>query len=240
MTDEQPCAAPAAPTWDHYIKPEHARQLRAQADSWRAEHDHVEGAGYVVIFEREVVGWTSVLKKKDGWRAGCIAVPSTADASFFIAVGGNKQDGAENWEVLDIREEAKRRQSAPAPAPTRTPKTARQELIALVTWALHNRYCSTAETIRALLLSLYNGSENKCDLAGVQLLDSSQRRSLAAVIIGIGRDGIGNFYDHEIRETFAIVGGEKGLIWFLGDLEDSLLRHFMSGAKRAAERQVAA
>ena len=124
------------------------------------------------------------------------------------------------------------------------PKTARQGLQELITWALDNRYCSTADTIRALLLSLYNGSENKCDLAGVQLLDATQRRALVAVILGIGRDGAGNFYDYEIRDTFCVLGGERGLRWFLeangNKLEADLVQHFMTGARRLAERTVAA
>ncbi len=127
--------------------------------------------------------------------------------------------------------------------PTTIPQgktTARQELQALIFWALDNRHCSTASHIRELLLSLYNG-DNKTDLSCVQLLDNHQRRSLASIIIGIGRDR--GFYDYEIRDTFAIAGGEAGLRWFFhptGGIEDVLLRNFMASAERNNRKAVAA
>ena len=238
-TDELPADHSEALAWSHYITPAHARALHVQAAQWREETAHIESGGYVLVHEREVTGWTCDIRETHGWLAGCIAVPSTEAASFFIAVGGDRQNGAEKWMSLDIREKAARPAPvAPAPVPP-APKTARQSLIGLVTWALANRFCSTAETIRALLLSLYNGSENQCDLSAVQLLDTTQRRVLCAILMGIGRDGAGNFYDHEIRETFIHLGGESALRWFLGELSKDVVAHMMASARRSMERRAA-
>jgi len=106
--------------------------------------------------------------------------------------------------------------------------TPKQALIALVDWSLENRCCSTGETIREFLLSLYN-SDYRCDLSKVHGFDNEKRRWLCRVIEGIGV----SFWDYEIREMFCRRGGEEGLRWFLaptGKLDAGLIRHFMSGA----------
>jgi len=114
-------------------------------------------------------------------------------------------------------------------------KTPRQHLIDLATWSLENRCCSTADTIRELLLSLYNG-DNKCDLSKVHNLDARRRQALAAVLVGIGTS-TANLWDYDVRNTFAVVGGEQGLRWFLAPLhgiDDKIIRHFMAGVQRKA------
>lgn len=107
-------------------------------------------------------------------------------------------------------------------------KGAKEGLHRLVTWALENRFCSTAEIIRSVLLSLYNS--RPCDLAAVQQLDRVQRRALGALVLGMGIDG--GVYDHEIRDAFALEGSINGLTWFLKPLRPP--KDFVQGCLHSA------
>lgn len=111
------------------------------------------------------------------------------------------------------------------------PLSARQGLHALVASCLEHRCSSSSAYLRAMLLSLYNGT-NKCDLSAVHHLDNAHRRALAALLTGIGMAE--DLYDYEIRDAFALLGKEEGLRWFLDKKGQKLTRDEVAYYRRKA------
>ena len=64
------------------------------AEDWRRQNPHRKG-GVVVIFEDTVQGWCNELRNPEHWRSGCIAV--NEEGEMWLTIGGNDQDGAEEW-----------------------------------------------------------------------------------------------------------------------------------------------
>lgn len=77
---------------------------RQQAEQYRAERDLPAG-GYVIIYRGEPQGWSATLDMRNGWVAGCIAVPPYRNSPLFIATGGDDHTGAAAWDRMDPRYE---------------------------------------------------------------------------------------------------------------------------------------
>lgn len=68
----------------------------AAAESFRVEREYRDGL--VIVFDFEAVGWINELRDPGGWEPGVIAV--TADGEVHEAMGGNTEQGAKRWELV--------------------------------------------------------------------------------------------------------------------------------------------
>ncbi len=73
-------------------------KYRKQAARWRKARNYTGKDGVVVIFNGEVQGWVNELRDPQHWQAGCVAVAE--DGNEWITVGGNCQDGADSWQLI--------------------------------------------------------------------------------------------------------------------------------------------
>lgn len=55
-------------------------------------------AGYVVLFDAKLCGWTKDLSSPKSWQPGSIAIDAADNQ--FVSKGGNNYDGATSWKEL--------------------------------------------------------------------------------------------------------------------------------------------
>lgn len=68
------------------------------ANEYRAESGTAGGA--VIIYNNEVAGWQDELRDPQHWVPGCLAI--VGEDLVFIAMDGNDDEGAKNWEAVAI------------------------------------------------------------------------------------------------------------------------------------------
>lgn len=67
------------------------------AKKWRHENGYIGKGGVVVVFLDVVAGWMNQLRSPEHWMPGCVAV--SENAVQYKAVGGDKQNGAKEWQI---------------------------------------------------------------------------------------------------------------------------------------------
>lgn len=67
----------------------------ALAAEWREVQGYTSRGGIVVVYGDTVQGWCGQLPAPNAWRPHCYAVDESG--SVWESLGGNVEDGAEEW-----------------------------------------------------------------------------------------------------------------------------------------------
>lgn len=77
----------------------------AQAYADRQPEITLKRDGYLMVYARKVVGWWSPMPLASDLKPGTLAVPLKDGTRFWLACGGDDDQGAATWDVITIEGE---------------------------------------------------------------------------------------------------------------------------------------